>query len=106
MTESVQGRPERLAALVKEYADERVGAIWGYEDGASVRATLSRFAKWLEHRGVSLPDSGDAPRTHVKEAIEAVERLRGRAPFATGTNYLFDLDLIELALRIQGEADQ
>ena len=46
---AVQG-PERLAALLREAANGEAQASW------------AKMAEWLLAHGVSLPDSGDAPR--------------------------------------------
>ncbi len=56
--ESLQG-PERLAALLDE--------MFNLEDDMTTRDE----AAWLLARGVSLPDSGDAPRALDLDAIEA-----------------------------------
>ena len=59
MTESVQG-PERLAALLYQGASGEAQVSW------------MEMAKFLLAHGVSLPDSGDAPRAEPSEAaIEA-----------------------------------
>ena len=68
MTESVQG-PERLAALLLE----RYGNWYGADPSDQQAVDGARDdAAWLLARGVSLPDSGDAPPKGLRIALQAI----------------------------------
>jgi hypothetical protein len=92
MTDSVQG-PERLAALLRTHPmfgpiedDTASPTQRGRDeiDSAQRRQRADGLAEWLLARGVSLPDSGDAPRAE-SSASDFIRAIKDETLWEIGT---------------------